>query len=171
MKLRIKNTQTTIVIIALYQILGGILGIGITAWLMINTGEINGSILLILILALVLYYFSLKTGIILLKKDLKYGVILSIILQFLQVIAIGVGGYEYKFCSGGSSFIGLDFTDGFNFKLDFGITSEFNFSFLLEDKVYYMYINLLAILLLVLLFDILKEIKGNNIEKEIKTKA
>jgi len=47
MKLRIKSTNLTVKIIGWLQIIGGIAGIGLMAYLMLNTGEINGALLLI----------------------------------------------------------------------------------------------------------------------------
>ena len=62
MKYRIKSTKTTILIIGIYQIIGGFAGLGVTAYLALNTGTINGAIFLIFAIAIGLYLFSIKSG-------------------------------------------------------------------------------------------------------------
>jgi hypothetical protein len=165
MKYRIKNTQITILILAIYQILGGISGLGLIAWLLLKTQTINGSILLIFFIAIGLYSFSIKSGINLIQKDYKKGLIFSMINQIFQIIAIGCGSNEFNYFSGSKAALGFDFTNGFNTKFNFGLTSEFNFGINLSDKVYYLYINIVAIVLLAVLFDLYNEIVLKKIVK------
>lgn len=118
MKFRIKSTKTTLRVIAIYQIIGGIIGFGMMAWLLLRTNEITGPILFIFCLAFVLFGFSIQARNLLLQvSKLKIGLIFSILLQFLQVIAIGLGNYAYEFTSGARAVIGLDFGGEFQFDL------------------------------------------------------
>jgi len=158
MKYRIKNTKITIIILAIYQILGGLAGLWITSWLLLNTQNISGGALLIFITAIFLYYFSIKCGSILLRYEYKRGLIYSMIHQALQIIGIGFGGYAYTYSSGGKLIFGPDFTNGINFRFDFALASQFNFSINIADKVYFLYVNILALFLLYLFWDLYKEI-------------
>lgn len=157
MKYRIKNTKTTILILGIYQIFGGLIGLGVTAYLALGTGTINGAMLLIFTIATGLYLFSIKSGTVLIRKDYKRGLIYSMVNQIIQILSIGVGGYKFDYSSGAKGKIGINFTNGFNFNFDIGITSEFNMSINVDNTEYFLYINILAIFILKVLNDIYKE--------------
>jgi hypothetical protein len=158
MKYRIKNTWTTVLVIAFYQILGGVTGLGLTVWLLLKTQTINGAMLLIFLTAIGLYSFSINSGITLIQKDYRKGLIFSIVNQIIQVVAIGSGNYSFQYFSGSKAAFGFDFTNGFTTKFQFGLLSEFNFGINQSDKEYFLYINIMAIVLLYILFDLYKEI-------------
>jgi hypothetical protein len=157
MNLRIKSTKTTVFILGIYQIIGAILGFYLIAWLLLQTQEINGILLLIYFIAIGLYGLSFKAGTVLVRKDYRRGLILSMINQFFQVIAIGFGGYKFDFFSGAKFITGLNFTNGFLIKFDFGLTSQFNMSWN-SGREYFIYINLLAIFLIYVIMDIYEEL-------------
>ena len=46
MKLRIKSTKTTIKILGIYQIVGALLGYYVVVSILLQTGEVNGVLLL-----------------------------------------------------------------------------------------------------------------------------
>lgn len=162
MKYRLKNTKITVLAIAIYQIIGGLTGIGLIAWLLLRTQAINGALLLIFLTAVGLYLLSIKAGMYLLEKDYKKGLIYSIIIQTFQVVAIGLGSHKFDFYSGSKANIGFNFTDGFNLKLDFGLTSQINFAINSSDKEYFLYINIIAIFLIYVLSDLYNEIALNK---------
>ena len=167
MKYRIKNTKTTLLILGIYQIFGGLAGLFVTAYLALKTGTINGAIFLIFSIAIGLYLFSIKSGTVLIRKDYKRGLIYSMINQAIQIFSIGIGSYIFDYSSGAKGMIGLNFTNGFKFKLDAGLTSEFNMAINTDNLEYFIYVNLLAIFLLVVLNDIYKEKFCNKLnEKE-----
>jgi len=163
MKYRLKNTKITVLVIAIYQIIGGVAGIGLIAWLLLKTQTINGALLLIFLTAVGLYLLSIKAGMYLLEKNYKKGLIYSIIIQAFQVVAIGLGSHKYDFYSGSKANIGVNFTDGFNLKFDFGLTSQFNFAINSSDKEYFLYINIVAIFLIYVLSDLYNEIVSRKI--------
>jgi hypothetical protein len=167
MKFRIKNTKTTLRIIAIYQILGGIFGIGLVGWLLRSTGQINGPLLLIFCLAFFLFGLSIHSGNLLLKEgSLKTGLIFSTILQALQIIALGIGGYTYEFFSGAKATIGIDFTNGFEFGLNASL-STFTFNINASDPVFFIKINVLAIIVLSILIDIYEEFYNKKPVEEL----
>nr|WP_319273539.1 hypothetical protein [uncultured Draconibacterium sp.] len=169
MKLRIKSTKTTIRILGIYQVLGAILGYYVVASILLQTGEINGVLLLFYLIAVGLYSLSFKAGSLLIRKEHKRGLLLSMLNQVFQVFAVGVGAYTYNFISGARIGGGVDFTDGFEMKLDFELTSKFGFAWNSGEE-YYMYINLLAIFLIYVFIDIYEELfKKEKPVPEIET--
>ena len=62
MRLRIKNTNLTLKMIGWLQILGGIVGLGIMAYIMYETGTITGVILLLILIGIGLFSFSIYSG-------------------------------------------------------------------------------------------------------------
>lgn len=158
MKLRIKNTKTTILLFALYQILGAILGLGLVAGILIKTAEINGAILLIFFIAIGLYLFALRSGIILLEKDYKKGITYSIINQSLQIVSIGLGSYLYYYLAGINLSFGFSYVHEFLIKLNTGLQSQFRFAINTDDKEYFFFINVVPIILIYILCDLYKEL-------------
>ncbi|MEC3906836.1 hypothetical protein VOI54_07385 [Tamlana sp. 2201CG12-4] len=159
--MRIKNTDITIKTIGWLQIIGGVTGIGLMAYLMLNTGEINGAILFILLTGLTLFIFSVYAGKnILGKKTKKTGIILSIVNQILQIIQFDIDGNGISYSSGIRFLLGLK-NDSLNF--DFGIiTSNFNMSINTDSTDFELMINIVALILAVILIDILKEVKNKK---------
>ena len=157
MKLRIKSTETTIRILGIYQVVGALFGYYIIASILLQTGEINGVLLLFYLIAVALYSLSFKAGSLLIRKEHKRGLLLSILNQIFQIFAVGVGAYTYNFISGARMGGGIDFTDGFEMKLDFELTSKFSFAWNSGEE-YYMYVNVLAIILIYVFIDIYEEL-------------
>ncbi len=157
MKLRIKSTNTTILIFGIYQVVGALLGFYVIASLLLRTNEINGALLLIYIIAIGLYSLSMKAGSLLIRQEYKRGLILSMVNQIFQIVSVAIGGYVYSYFSGGKLAAGFDFTDGFKMKLDFALTSKFSLAWNSGEE-YYLYINLLAIFLTYVIMDIYEEI-------------
>ena len=157
MKLRIKSTKTTILILGIYQIVGALLGFYIIASILLKTGEINGALLLIYLVAVGLYSLSFKAGSLLIRKQHKRGLLLSMLNQTVQIFAVGVGAYTYNFISGGRLGGGVEFTNGFEMNMDVALTSRFSFAWNSGEE-YYMYINLLAVFLIYVCIDIYEEL-------------
>lgn len=164
MKLRIKSTNLTVKIIGWLQIVGGITGIGLMAYLMLNTGEINGALLLIFLIGLALFIFSIYTGKQLLnERSLKIGIILSIINQVFQLIQFKIAGYGLSYSSGSELLIGFSDNTIFNFAI---ITSSFNMSINTDGFEFTFMVNLMAIFILVVLFDIWEELRPEERSEE-----
>lgn len=168
MKLRIQSTETTLLLLGIYQIIGALGGFYIIANLLLTTQAINGPLLLIFILAVGLYILTLKAGILLIKKEYKAGIIVCMISQALQLIGIAFGGYKYIFASGAKLFAGFNFTEGFLFNFDFSISSTFTMMIGVSDKEYYIYLNLLAVFLLYLFNNIYLEITSDKLKDVIR---
>ena len=167
MKFRIKNSDITLKIIGYYEIIGGILGIGLSCWLLLRTEKINGPVLFIFLLAFFLYSFSIQSGNLLLQKSkIQKGIIFSSILQILQLFAIGLGNYSYEFYSGAKGTIGFIFGQGFKFDLNAAISS-FNITINSGDNDYFFKINIVVNIILSILIDIFQEKNRKQQESSI----
>ena len=160
MKLRIKSTDLTIKIIGWIQIVGGVIGIGILGYSLLKTGQITGSVLLMLLIGLGLFIFSIYAGKqLLIKRTLKLGLILSIINQTLQIIQFNIAGYGFIYFSGAELSIG--YKDNLSFDFDI-IASGFIISINSESSEFALMVNVFAVILLIVLFDIWEEIKEDE---------
>src|SRR5262245_46671187 len=114
--------------LAYYQILGGTIGIGLTVWLIATTGTVSGPLMLIFLLAIGLFDFSIYCGLQLLKDNYKIALRLSTINQVVQTISFALPGYAYLFASGLLLSVGIDMTS--EFKIDFNVSlPSFRFNF------------------------------------------
>lgn len=170
MNLRIKNTKITAKIIGWIQIIGGITGLGIMAYLLLNTGAINGALLLIFLIGICLFSFSIYSGRLLLNTDnQKFGLWLSAINFFLQLISFSIKGYGLCYCSGLAINIGIE---GSIIKLSANfIKSNFSMSINDQSATFMITINLIALLALWVIADIYDEKyikKGEKSENEIQ---
>src|SRR5688500_13713000 len=116
MKKNRNNIQSNLNALGIYQIIGGVLGLAFSYWIV----NVSFSIILLLdlLFALGLYGFSIYCGILLIRKH-KNGLIFSKVNQLLQVIQLAMFGYGFTYISGVAFSVGLDLTDeavlGFNF--------------------------------------------------------
>lgn len=154
-KLRIKDTAITLKIISWLQIVGGITGVFLLGKLLLQTGTINGPLLLILLIGISLFIFSLYVGKILLtEKDKIAGIRLSLLNQALQLFHFNLFGFGFSYCAGSSFLLGVKgLSIDFNFSI---ITSSFHM-FVFTEGEYYFKINFLAVLIIIVLYDIYNE--------------
>ena len=106
-----------------YQIAGGVFGIGMILWVILQSGVINNLTVLIIVLTLAFYSFSIYCGSLLIKGETGKGINLSIINQILQVFHFSVLGVTYKYVSGVLLAIGIDYTTDFIVKFDFSLSA------------------------------------------------
>ncbi len=127
MKLLSKNLKLIQKIIGWIQIIGGIAGLGLMAYLMLNTEAINGPVLLLLLIGVALFIISIYCGNTLLSPlNTKKGIIVSLINQALQFIQWSIAGYGLSYSSPVQILIGLK---GAELNFSFGLTSTFNMAF------------------------------------------
>lgn len=166
---RIKNTNTTLLILGYYQILGGIIGIGVISRFLIRMNAINGPFLFIFLLSIFLFGFSIQSGSLLLQNDkLKRGLLFSIINHSLQLFSIGFGNYKYGFYSGVKGIVGFDFTDKFELDFEFAFSSIDMGLNMGGDELFFN-VNIVSLILLSLLISIYNELKKQDFEF-VKTK-
>lgn len=165
MKLRIKNTKTTVIIIGWLQLIGGIYGLGLVSNLMINIESLNGAILFILLFGLSLYILSIKAGYnLLVDENKKIGIILSIINYAFQIIQWKILGYGLWYSTGIETTVGIKVL---SLHFDLKLTSpSFNMSISTSKEEFYFLVNLFAIFLIIVLIDVFKE---KNKEKKLNS--
>ena len=165
MKLRIKSTPLTLKIISWLQIIGGVTGLGLMAYLMLQTGEINGPILMIFLIGLTLFSYSIYSGKRLLTDSEKgTAIILSIINQAMQLLQWSLFGYGLSYSSGAELALGIE---GLSFKFNFSaIVSTFKMAINTNDEEF-IKVNLVAIFVIFVLVDIMKESKEESEEQVI----
>jgi hypothetical protein len=162
---KIKIKRNILKGIGILEIVGGISGIGLILWLTLQGMETNTFVLLILLFAIGFYAYSIYAGIRLFKYK-ENGIFHSEILQWLQIIAMSYGGMTYLLTSAGNLFLGYNFTTStLEFKLNF-IASEFQIDIMSSEHNNYFFINIMAIVILVLLEKSFNEIKNQKVIKE-----
>lgn len=133
--------------IALYQIIGGILGIALTIWVMFS-GEmvVDQMALRIGLFAGGLYVFSILCGR-MLFRNLRRGLVLSIINQVLQVVYFSIGAYGFQYVAGLRIGVGVDMVAGWIFKFRLALSS-FHFSIGTDLGQKFIGVNLVALFLI-----------------------
>ena len=143
--------------LGVYQIIGGVIGIlfiGMAGW---SVALINTWVALLLLLAFLLFGYSILCGILLVMT--KEAVLkLSQINQALQLISWTILGFSFKYVAGVFVSVGFDLTEAFKFNFNLGV-SGFEFNFHRETERFELNFNLMAIYLLYYTVMLDKKIK------------
>lgn len=109
--------------LALYQIVGGILGIALTLWVLFR-GElvVTQQVLRISLFAAGLFVFSILCGR-MLFRNARRGLVLSLINQVLQVVYFTFGAYGFQYVAGLRLGVGIDMIGSWTFKFRLAISS------------------------------------------------
>ncbi|WP_405384378.1 hypothetical protein [Maribacter sp. LLG6340-A2] len=162
---KLKNKRNILKGIGILEITGGVSGIGIILWLMLQGIETNTYVFLIFLFAIGFYIYSILAGI-KLFKHLEKGDFHSRILQYIQIPGISLLGMTYILTSGGYLFVGYNLTEG-SIKFDFGlIASKFQINILNSDQGEFIYLNIMAIIVLVLLEKSISVIREQKLVQE-----
>ncbi|UAM97808.1 hypothetical protein K8354_16240 [Polaribacter litorisediminis] len=145
--------------IGILEIIGGITGIGLIVWFLLQGFQMNSYSVIIFLITILFYSYSIFAGIILFKKTEK-GISHSWIIQFIQIIGISFNGITYMFTSGGNFMLGYNWTEN-NLTFNLGIASEFDLS-ISQDINNFIQINLIAIVIIYILDKTLKSISEKN---------
>src|SRR5207253_1200573 len=104
------------------QIAGGIIGLGLTTYLIAGLSSTPWILVLLLLVAVSLYLYSVYCGILLMKKKAS-GIAHSLVNQSSQLINFSIFGFGFQYISGVYLSIGLDLTNSFILTLNFGASS------------------------------------------------
>ncbi len=166
-----KTDKSKLKAIAYYQIIGGILGIGLIIYSLLNQSiNTTNYKFILLIIAIGLYIFSIVSGLYLVKEKWEKGINLTTINQMLQTIQFSILGFTYIFVSGLTLYAGIDYTNEFLLKFNFLFTN-FQFTLTLKDEVLTVGVNLFALFLLYYIMKLkhrieeMKELLDNAKEK------
>jgi hypothetical protein len=158
--------KTKLIAFSIYQIMGGLIGIGITIHLITSVSYLPILLLSLLLIAVGLYALSICSGIMLLSNPEK-GLKISRINQLFQIIQIGGFGYMYKYFSGSSLLVGVDLTNSINFKVSFNLLSSFQLNLNSGDSSLFIHVNLVAVFFIIWINKLLKEIQDQNASQEL----
>ncbi|AKD05812.1 hypothetical protein POKO110462_08230 [Pontibacter korlensis] len=155
------NTKNQIKAIAFYQIIGGLLGIALTVWVMFR-GEmvITQQTLRFGIFAGLLYVFSILCGRLLFRKP-KRGLRMSLINQVLQVFYFSFGAYGFQYVAGLRIGVGFDMVGNWLFKFRLALSS-FHFSLDTNLGQKFIGINLLALFLVFCIERLQEKLRNSN---------
>lgn len=142
-----KQLKNQVRALALYQIVGGILGIVLTLWVMFR-GEIvlTQQVLRISLFAAGLFVFSILCGRMLFRHPQR-GLLLSLINQVLQVIYFAFGAYGFQYVAGLRIGLGFDMVGSWTFKFRVALSS-FQFDLGTATGQKFIGINLVALFLI-----------------------
>jgi hypothetical protein len=142
-----KKSKIKLKVFGWYQIIGGILGVLLTFYLLAHTNQVTGLIIILYLVAFGLYAFSIYCGWLLLTDNQLKGLNLSIINQAFQILNFTLFGYGFMYVSGMMILGGVKAEDGFKIAFNFSLTSTWHLYFASDDKSMELGINFLAIYL------------------------
>ena len=149
----------------IYQIAGGIIGLGLTVWLLTKLTEVLGFALILVLIALGLYAHSIYCGVLLLRNKIS-GLRHSTINQFLQLLNFAIMGYAFQYVSGVFLSIGIDMTNSFFIKFNLGVSSwAININSGGEDLI--VNFNFIALFLILFIDRLKKKINAELLHHEI----
>jgi hypothetical protein len=146
-------------ILSIYQIIGGVVGIGLTFWLISITK--NQSILqyLFILFAIVLNLFSIYCGKVLFRNKIK-GLKMSLINQMSQLVNFSIYGYGFKYIAGFYISAGINLSNE-NLLFKFGLSS-WEFLYNAGNDMNEIHINLFALILIIYIGGLIKIVNEDN---------
>lgn len=153
-----KQLRKQVTALALYQIIGGILGILLTLWVMFR-GELvlTQQVLRFSLFAAALFVFSILCGRMLFRNPPR-GLVLSLLNQVLQVIYFAFGTYGFQYVAGLRIGFGFDMVGSWTFKFRVALSS-FQFDFGTATGQKFIGINLVALFLIFWIERLLEQVK------------
>ena len=161
-----KNKNLYIRVLSWYQMLGGIIGVFLIIWILISVHLLFVEQYFLIIFVALLYLFSILCGLLLLKNE-KKGLKISVVNQILQIISFSILGYAFKYISGLYISFGVDLTN-FSVGLYFG-TSSWQLLINMETTTCELYINIIPLFLLNYIFKLKKQ-NSNDEDSFIEVK-
>lgn len=151
-------------LVAWYQIIGGIAGIGlmlIVVLLLIRTAPLSIATFIMLV-AVALHGFSIYCGTVLLKNKYRAGLNLSMVNQALQLVSFSIGGYGYKYIAGLVFLAGFNQANSPKAYVSFSWRPSWQISISAGGNHFDIAINLITLLLLVFMIYVRRSVKKTN---------
>jgi len=143
-----KKSKIKLKIFGWYQIIGGIVGVLLTLYLLARTGQLTGLMMILYLIAFGLYGFSIYSGRAVLGNNHERGLNLSILNQAMQVVSFTLLGYGFMYVSGMMFLVGIKAEAGVKINFNFSLTSTWYLYFKSDDSTNEFAINFLAIYLI-----------------------
>lgn len=151
-----KNFNNIIKGLAVYQIFGGLLGIGLAIRIIPQLQDLNALSYLLIFLTAGFYVYSIIAGAVLLQHP-KRGLSLSLINQALQVLSIAIGSFAFNYVAGFKLGLGIDFVPAWQFNLNLSLSS-FQLILNADTGRVFIGINFLALALVYLIERLREEV-------------
>jgi ammonia channel protein AmtB len=165
MRNNLQELQPKLKAFSIYQIIGGLIGLGSIAYLIATTDPLPILLLLILSFPVLLYGYSIYCGIVLSKRSLS-GLKYSKINQLLQVVHFTLFGYSFQYVSGVHFSPGLDLTKFLNFKLNLSLSTwQININTGEPDML--ISLNVVALFLIVFIDKAMDQLKEAELEAQV----
>jgi hypothetical protein len=154
--------------LAIYQIIGGLLGLIITVLAIMGFHSFTPFIISLFAIAFGLYIFSLLSGW-LLWNQYTSGIKCSLINQYLQIVQFTIAGWAYTYISGAYFSLGVDLTYSYKILIDFGIVSTWQLKAFTQSDAVQLSFNFVAILLVVFLTHVKRDLEDDVLLENLLT--
>jgi hypothetical protein len=154
--------------LAIYQVIGGLLGLIITIWAVIQYPSFTPFIIFLFAIAFGLYIFSLLSGW-LLWNQYTAGIQCSLINQYLQIVQFTIAGWAYTYISGCYFSLGIDLTYTYKVLVNFGIISTWQLKAFTQTDAVQLSFNFVAILLIVFLTHVKRDLEEDVLLENLLT--
>lgn len=140
---------------------------GLTIWIISGLTITTSLLLILLLVAIVLYAYSIYCGTLLLKKNIS-GLKHSLINQFLQLINLSIFGFTFQYISGVFVSAGVDLTDSFLFTFHLGV-SQWQITVNGNKELLILNFNLVALFLILFIEKLRNEIRKQQFERQVSS--
>jgi hypothetical protein len=160
-----RDTSSKLKALAIYQIAGGVIGVGLTVWIILRTPTFSALLLLLLVVILGLYVHSIYCGTLLLDKK-TVGLNHSLVNQALQLVSFSILGFTFQYMSGLFLTTGIDLTNSFEILFNAGISS---WKIVLRDSEQPLILNFnfIALFLIIFIIRLKNKIQQEQVESQI----
>jgi hypothetical protein len=141
-----------------YHIGGGIVGIGLMLWLMLQS-TVDTFVVGMLTVAITLFAHSIYSGSLLVQQDEK-GILHAQLNQVIQFLQVAMAGFSFSYCSGIGLLVGMDSRNS-------GLALDFHFSAFMvklhsSPQIVQFQVNVVAIGVLILLHELKGKLRFRN---------
>jgi hypothetical protein len=149
-----------------YEILAGIAGLVMTSFYAFQLPQIILSLKVVLCIVLVMYLHLVISGLLILLKDEKLGLIHSAVNQGLQIVHIALFGFAFQYYAGPALKFTWHLNESFWPYLSLGFSS-WEIVIGMDEVVKYIGLNIVALVLFILIFRKIKKIESDNLSKDV----
>lgn len=160
-----KETESDLIKLGIYQVAGGAVGILIIIWSIYRSFLLTGLSVLIYLLVLLFFSYSIFCGILCLKAK-KNALQHSLANQLLQVIGFALLGFAFRYAAGLFLSIGLDLTESIQLTFGAGI-SKFDFTLNIDADKLEVNFNVIPFAIIYWIDKLMKRVKEEAALRQI----
>ena len=159
------TNQAHKIILGLYQLLGGLLGVYLSLEIIQSIEFFSALISILLIIGFGLNIYSIFCGVLILFRY-EQGLKLSRLNQYLQVLSFSIGGYSFTYVAGIYLSGAIDWSNKFKIDAKLGF-STWQITLNQYDGVNILFINVIAIILIISINKHLKKINAAKLSEQL----